>query len=161
MTSPVRMALMLFYASSLLNLILAFGVMLSWNASGGESDYDAIAVGVTALEILLAIVAGGGYWLVRGAAIRSSERETRAELARTLPGQLETQLTNRLNHLLPSLVKAELERIVPPAVARQLGRLEDAVLMRLLDELFDRGLIDDLDRDWGQSVDPDAEEKEN
>ena len=159
MRSPINAALVLFYASALLNVAVAFGVILAWNASGGDSDYDAIAVGVTTLEILLAIVAGGGYWLVRGAAIRSAESETRAELARTLPGQLDKILTDRLDQRLPKQVRAELELIVPPAVAEQLGRLEDAVLMRLLDELFDRGLIDDLDGGWGQFVDPGAEEK--
>jgi hypothetical protein len=155
------MAVLFFYASTLFNLVLAFAVMMAWNISGGESDYDAIAIGVTSLEILLAIVAGGGYWVVRGAAIRAAEQETRRELTRTLNDRLETALTTRLKELMPAIVKEELELIVPRSVARQLGRLEDAVLVRLLDELFDRGLIEEIDKDWGYFVDPDADETKN
>lgn len=64
-------------ASIALNFIVLCAILLVWNAGGDKTDIDALAVSITALEIILAIVAVGGFWTLKGAA-----RERAEEVAR-------------------------------------------------------------------------------
>jgi type VI protein secretion system component VasK len=66
--------------SIILNLLTFSLILATWNW-GGEHDLDTIAISITALEVILAIVAVGGFWLLQGAA-RESARERAEEVAR-------------------------------------------------------------------------------
>jgi hypothetical protein len=98
-----------------------------------------------------------GSGSIRGGAIRASEVETRLELARKLPQELERNLPVALAALLPMLVKRELQSMVPAAVARQMHRLEDAVFQSLTDELVVQGLLEKNGFEWGELIDPEPE----
>lgn len=68
--------------SGVLNLFL---VLLLWNVSGTANNTDSLSVSLTVLEILLAVVALGGFFLIRSAAVRAAEDEARSEAKRLAP----------------------------------------------------------------------------
>lgn len=53
-------------ASVALNFVTLFVVALWWNTSGSDPSWDAVSVSLTVLEVFLAIIALGGFWLFRG-----------------------------------------------------------------------------------------------
>jgi hypothetical protein len=61
--SIIRIGCTLLYGSCLVNCVVALGIIAAWNISGRESNYDALAVSLTVLEILLAMIAAGGFWI--------------------------------------------------------------------------------------------------
>jgi hypothetical protein len=67
--------------SVFMNFLTLSIVVYIWNTSGGKVEYDALALSITTLEIILAIVAVGGFWMIRGAASESA-RERAEEVAR-------------------------------------------------------------------------------
>ena len=64
--SRVELALTLAAISVALNIVTLFVILLRWNMSGTPPKWDAVAVSLTVLEIFLAIIALGGFWLFRG-----------------------------------------------------------------------------------------------
>lgn len=79
--------------------VLNFGVAVTtFNSIGEEHDFDAISVSLTVLEMFLATVALGGFFLLRGAAMRAAADEARLTAEK--------------------VAKDELKVIAPPMVGR-------------------------------------------
>ena len=78
---------MILLAVVTLNLALLILFFCLFNAlDKGQTDLNVLAISITVLELLLAVTAISGFWLIRGAAItRASEtaREVAEELAET------------------------------------------------------------------------------
>lgn len=84
--------------SVFLGLLNLFLISLLWNLSGVSSKLDSLSVSLTILEVFLAVVAVGGFFLVRGAAMGRAEEEASAVAER--------------------ITKKEVADIAPPIVRR-------------------------------------------
>lgn len=69
----------------LLGFINLFLILLLWNVSGTARQIDSLSVSLTALQLFLGVVALGGFFLFRTAAVRAAEEEARAEAQRLVP----------------------------------------------------------------------------
>lgn len=73
-----------------LGLVNLFLIVLLWNVSGQVSDIDSLSVSITVLEMFLAVVALGGFWVIRGSAREAAATEAR-DIAKSQAEQIARQ----------------------------------------------------------------------
>ncbi|WP_139199542.1 hypothetical protein [Pseudooceanicola nitratireducens] len=76
--SRIDFALTLSTAAIILNVVVLFVVLLRWNLMGTDPNLDPVAVSLTVLEIFLAVIALGGFWLFRGIVKEHAEEIAKA-----------------------------------------------------------------------------------
>ena len=87
----IKYCLWLGSISVALNVVVFFTICLWWNSAGEKPEVDTVAFGMSVLQTMLAVVALGGFWLLRGAAVEEARRTARDELER-LKGSFEREL---------------------------------------------------------------------
>ena len=85
-----------------LSIVGLFVSLLAFNMTDQHHDTDAIAISLTALEVVLAlfaimlgVVAIFGFWAVRGAAVAAAKREARVYLEEKAAGLFEEAAKTR------------------------------------------------------------------
>ncbi|MEP5167456.1 MAG: hypothetical protein ABJQ23_06840 [Shimia thalassica] len=103
---PLKYALDLASLSILINIVLGFFVILTWNSYGRIPDDNHISVGLTTIEIFLIVVAFSGFWMLRSlvveAAVQVTEEAVENEFDEYKP---------ELRRTVGNLVKAELAEL--------------------------------------------------
>lgn len=126
------------YGLALLALILSglalVGVLLWWVAAPEKQrSFDSIAFSLAALQTFLIVVALGGYWTIRNAAIAAAEAEARRVSESTAEGIAKKVAED----LARATARGVAEEIVKPAMQSYLpdrdGQVDDQAMRDELD----------------------------
>ena len=116
--------------SVVMNAALLFVFFVVFNSlNRGQTQLDVLAISITVLEIFLAVVAIGGFWLIRDAAI-SRARDTAREISEGLAANAaQDWLNENAQPLVHRSVNAILDkdRNRDPETEQELENLADAL----------------------------------
>jgi len=115
---PVKYAIDLAIASLFWNAAMTVFVILMWNSYGEISKTSHIAVGLTAIEIFLIVVAFSGFWMLRGI-VANTAIDVSGEVAKETAKQRFDQMQPEIRRLVEQLVNDELQERTAPGEQSQ------------------------------------------
>ncbi|MDJ0629658.1 MAG: hypothetical protein QNJ44_15480 [Rhodobacter sp.] len=79
-----------------LSIVSFFLILLLWNSTPQDVDVDVLAFSITALEVILGVLAVGlafgafaGFWMIKTSAVEASREEARRQVDKMVPDLLE------------------------------------------------------------------------